>query len=184
MNIPKIAWITVNHLCNLFYKWCYQKELSGKGKSMQKEMAKQIVRLLVEFQPRTIILIGGEPTLWNHYFTLIKFIKEKGLRTTIVSNGLVYANWKFTEKSKRSGFDSVTISVKAFSRDGYEKACGRAGGYDMVKRALINLKKAGIKTMISITISHSVIEKWKASFSFMREFPEEFYSFPLKNQLF
>ena len=70
---------------------------------MDKEVAKGIVNLLAPFQLRTIVLIGGEPTLWNHYFTLAKFIRDKGLRTTIVSNGYTFANYKFVEKSVRAG---------------------------------------------------------------------------------
>jgi len=144
---------------------------------MDKEMAKGIVNLLAGFQPRTIVLIGGEPTVWNHYFTLARHIAGKGLRTTVVSNGLTFANYKFVEKSVRAGITNVTISVKGFSPQGYEAGCGYSGGYEVVKRAIANLSRTPIKTMISITVSYDIVERWKEITAFLKEFPKGFYSF-------
>jgi len=177
MEDPKLAWLTVNHRCNLQCKWCYQRELNGRGASMLKETAKGLVNLLADFKPRLIVLIGGEPTLWNHYFTLAKHIRSKGIGVTVVSNGLAFSNQKFLDKSVRDGVTNVTVSVKAFSKEGYEEACGSPSGYDVVRRALKNLKRSPIKTMISITVAYPIIERWEEMIDFIEEFKNGFYSF-------
>lgn len=171
MKLKKVksAWLTVNHLCNLRCKWCYQRELGGKGKIMSKELAKKLVDLLAELRIETIILIGGEPTLYDHFFTLIRYIKFKGMRVNIVSNGLAFANQKFLDKAIEAGVDDITTSVKGSSKQEYEASTGYSLGYDFILRAVKAIQKTLIKQKVFITISYSVIQNWNSMIQFMKD---------------
>lgn len=171
-----LSWLTVTHLCNLRCQWCYQRELGGRGKIMSKELAKELVDLLAKMGIETVVLIGGEPTLYNHFFTLIKYIKTKGMRVTVVTNALAFANHKFLDKAVRAGVDSITTSVKGSSRKEYEESTGRPGGYDIVCQAIKNIQKTQTKQMISITISHSIIQNWNGMIRFMKDYGATFFS--------
>jgi radical SAM protein with 4Fe4S-binding SPASM domain len=172
---PRLVWLTVNHYCNLKCKWCYQRE--ARKKTMTKELAKSLVDLSAEFRPRFIVFIGGEPTLWQHYFTLIKYIREKGVRITVVTNGLAFASHKFLEKSIRAGLTNATVSVKGSSKEEYEESTGHGRGYDAVCQAIRNLNKTSIKTLISITVSYSIMENWKKMMDFIRNCEINMFSF-------
>lgn len=174
---PKLAWLTVNHRCNLHCEWCYQKELGGKGKTMPKELAKELVDLLAAFNMDFLVLIGGEPSLWEHFFTLVKYIREKGMKVTVVSNALAFSNQKFLEKTVRAGVTNITVSVKGTSSAEYQETAGNAGGYDVVCRAIRNIQKTPIIQMISVTVSYSTIQNWSAMMEFLKGCGAKFFSF-------
>jgi MoaA/NifB/PqqE/SkfB family radical SAM enzyme len=164
---PKLAWLTVNHQCNLHCKWCYQRKLGGKGKAMPKELAKELVDLLAEMGLENIILIGGEPTLWSHFFPLIEYIKGKKLRITIVTNAILFAHDEFTDKASQLGVDDITTSLKGASEEEYGKFCGFGHGFEMAKRAIGNIEKSPMKQKVSITVSRSIISNWQRMVEFI-----------------
>jgi len=164
-----VSWLTVTHLCNLRCKWCYQREQNAHGLMMNKDLSKRLVNLLSDLGVKVIVLIGGEPTLYHHYFTLIKYIKVKKMRTTVVTNALRFANPKFLEKTIRAGVHSITTSVKGFSREDYQRSTGNAGGYDAACQAIKRIEKSPIKQVVSITITRSVIENSDEMIRFMQD---------------
>ncbi len=163
------AWLTVTHLCNLRCKWCYQRELGGEGKTMPKELANQLVDLLAELGLETIVLIGGEPTLYDHFFTLIKYIKTKGMRVNMVSNGLAFANQGFLDEAVEIGVDDITTSVKGSSREEYKKSTGYPLGYDLILQAIRAIQKTPIRQKVFITVSYSIIQNWNNMVRFVKE---------------
>jgi len=127
---------------------------------MTKELARKLVNLLTDLGVENTVLIGGEPTLYEYFFTIIKYIKEKGMRATVVTNALRFSQHKFVEKTARTGLDDVTTSIKGSSRVEYEQSTGYAGGYDLVRQAIKNLQRTSIRQKVSITVSRSIIENW------------------------
>jgi radical SAM protein with 4Fe4S-binding SPASM domain len=80
---------------------------------MSKSLAERLVRIIHEIGIRSIIVIGGEPTLWKHLLWLNQFCKKMGIKTSLVTNGLRFANDRFWKLYQKSPNDRLGISLKA-----------------------------------------------------------------------
>jgi len=58
-----------------------------------------------------VVFLGGEPTMWESLPKLVKYVKDKGLKTKIFTNG------QFPNVLKQCGeyLDAVSIDFKAWS---------------------------------------------------------------------
>jgi len=173
---PKLAWLTVNHRCNLNCKWCYQKGVDNRKKVMSKELARKSIDLLTDLGLKYVILIGGEPTLWHYYFNLMTYIKDKGMKTAVVTNGLTSASHKFAEKQIRNGLTNATLSIKGFSKQEYEESTGYGGSFDVACCGMENLHKKLDKLIVSITITNPILEKMDNMLNFIERYKQMFFA--------
>ena len=124
-NVPKIAWITVNRACNLRCKWCYACSTGFSADSdIELSLAKKLAFLIKDIGIKTVILIGGEPTLWKHLFEFNDFCRELGLNTNLVTNGYSFRSKKFLDKFQQSPNTNVVPSLKAFDEQSSLLATG------------------------------------------------------------
>jgi radical SAM protein with 4Fe4S-binding SPASM domain len=115
MNIPKIAWLTVNRSCNLRCQWCYGTSTGfTSGSDMSYETARSIVLLLKETGVNTLVLIGGEPTLWKDLFKLNDLCNSLSLRTNIVTNTYAFRSEEFWKEYLKHSNTRIEPSLKAF----------------------------------------------------------------------
>lgn len=112
--VPKAAWFNVNRRCNFRCKWCYGQ---GTDFDTEKEMilpfATEMVELLAKAHIKKIIIIGGEPTLWEPLTEFNVICQDLGLDTTIVTNAMRFSDDDFWEKYIKSPNTVVNISLKA-----------------------------------------------------------------------
>ena len=97
----RVGWLTLNRVCNLRCPWCYAKETHySPQNTMDFETAKKLIDLLAEAKVRKVILIGGEPTLYPDIFKVLDYCNEKNLKTTLATNGLIFANKNILQQYK------------------------------------------------------------------------------------
>lgn len=171
-----IVWLTINRNCNLRCKWCYQRDVAQTTKTMDYELALKLIDLSFGLQAKEIILIGGEPTLHPRFFDIIKNIKLKGLRTNVVSNSIKFADDKFINKAVESGLASITTSIKGSSKEEYIDSTG-CDAFDLLKKAMVNIRKSKIIHQTSVTVSNSVVENWGQMIDFIKENNTDNYIF-------
>jgi len=112
--VPKGAWLTVNQRCNLRCKWCYALATGyQKNNEMTFDFAKEITRIIHGLNIKSIIILGGEPTLWEPLCSFNKFCRELKITTTLVTNGLMFGDNNFWEKYILFPNDRIGISLKA-----------------------------------------------------------------------
>lgn len=160
-------WLTINHACNLRCTWCYQKQFSGNGKSMSEGLITELITLLSGLSGKSVILIGGEPTIHPLFLRSVKMIRDKKLIPKVISNSLRFSDMNFVEKSEKAGLDMVISSVKGFSEDDYERATG-VRAFKTVKKAIENIENSSMKHRISITITPATILAWKKVIAFVK----------------
>ncbi|MDP3882938.1 MAG: radical SAM protein [Candidatus Staskawiczbacteria bacterium] len=164
-----LAWLTVNHVCNLRCSWCYQREQAGSGKFMPIRLARRLVDFLSETKKvKNVILIGGEPTLYEYLFELASYIKRVGMVTNVVSNSIKFANRTFVERAEEAGVEAVTTSVKGSSSKEYLTATG-CDVFEAVKTAIRNLEDSNIANQISVTVSTSTMTNWCQMVRFVKD---------------
>lgn len=156
MNISTI-WLTTNRSCNNNCDWCYARE-SQKNKHMNIQDAFHIVDVAKTMGVKKVILIGGEPTLYENIFELTQYIHSKGMKVWIASNGRAFSNFEFSKKIVDSGADRFDLSLKATTEEEYLKATHSKGFEELIK-GYSNLAKLGLFPSVSYVIVNDSFEK-------------------------
>lgn len=145
-----VAWLTVNRACQFKCNWCYAQEYK-KNNVMDIDIAKNVVDMLAKKGIKKIILIGGEPLLFDGIFDIIKYIHTKEIKTSLATNGYDFSNIKKCQSAKNSGLNNVNISLKGLSEEEYIEHVGISGLQKAIN-AYTNLKKVGINPSLSYVI--------------------------------
>jgi len=118
LHVPQIAWVTVNRACQMRCDWCYAGSTGYKpGSDMDLELAKELVLTVKSIGIKSIVIIGGEPTLWKHLFEFNDFCRELGVKTSLVSNCQRFSSDKFWEEYQQHPCNAVSVSLKAFDQN-------------------------------------------------------------------
>lgn len=114
---PIVAWLNVNQQCNMRCRWCYAEQTQySPEKEMSFSLAKDVIEICLKLGVSEFVLIGGEPTLWPHLFNTIQYIKERGARVSIITNGMQFSNDGFWAEYIKNPASSVGLSIKSMSR--------------------------------------------------------------------
>lgn len=171
------CWLTTNRACNLRCKWCYAADTGFKpSDDMPFEDAKKVVIFCKEAGIRTIILLGGEPSIYPFIHDLIRFIKSQGLRSVMVTNGIVLADLKTAKKFVEDGLSSFSLSMKGNSKQEYLETTG-FDGYDLFLRAIRNLCSLGVKPLISQVLTPDNIATFPVAIRMAKEAGAKRFSF-------
>ncbi len=65
---------------------------------MNFEDIKKYVNSLSKVGINKIILIGGEPTIYDDIAKTIKYISNKGINVSMASNGRMFSDYRFAKK--------------------------------------------------------------------------------------
>jgi hypothetical protein len=139
----------VSERCNLSCPLCYEDVGGKKGLSLT-----EIEEVLRDVKGKVIVLMGREPTCREELPEIIK-IASKQNRTNLLTNGIKLADHDYLLTLKRAGLDNITFSFNGFDDEIYRKLNGKPL-LDVKLRALENIKKAGIPTVLSATFAKGV----------------------------
>lgn len=147
-NIDTI-WLNITSKCSNNCTFCYNKT---KQKDMTITKIKNYVRLIHEINPKTVILIGGEPTNHKNFNAILDLFNKSGIKPTIVSNGIRFSNKKFT-KLVLSKLKHITISIHG-PKKVHNKLTQNKKSYDLTIKGIKNIfliDKSKISTNTSIS---------------------------------
>ena len=124
--VPEVAWLNVNRACNLRCKWCYAQGAGyAGGEDMPLPLAEDLAVILKEMRVKKIILLGGEPTLWEPLLEFNHFCADLGMRTSLVTNAVRFgadAYWR--AYTRHPNTDAPWVSMKAHDQRSLEQTCG------------------------------------------------------------
>ncbi|MCD6221166.1 radical SAM protein [bacterium] len=150
-NIEKTQSIffLITQKCNANCPICYDKEWVRGREDMD---IRFIQNKLKKFKNKDVYLSGGEPTVREDLPQIIRLIKESRNLPGIITNGLKLADEGYLRRLLDCGLEKVYISFDGFREDIYEILRGDAKQYWIKLKALENLKKANVRTIILATI--------------------------------
>lgn len=131
--------------CNARCKMCTRQRLVDSGflsvGDMNELVLKKVIDEMVKFKKAgySVVFVPmglGEPLMYRKLFPLFKKIKSKGIKTVLVTNGLIL-NENSTGELLKSGIDEISISLNSINKNSYEKMNG-VDGFDVVVE---NIKK-------------------------------------------
>lgn len=157
LNI-KGAWMTVNRACNMRCSWCYANETQFHVRdSMNFSLAQKIVDFCADACFEGITLIGGEPTIWSDLFRLCDYIKSKGMKISLVTNGLRFHEDAFVKKIINSGIESISFSLKS-GNEQQHRDLTKTNTFDAIGEATQKITAENIDVNFSIVVSSLVID--------------------------
>jgi len=147
--LPSTILVYSSSQCNLNCPVCYEYGADSKEPGL-----KEIEELSDKFRGKIIGLIGREPTCREDLFEIIKTINKRNI-PALMTNGIKLVDYEYVIKLKNNGLKIIFFSFNGFNDEIYQRLNGRAL-LDLKLRALENIKKAGIATVISTTIARGI----------------------------
>lgn len=97
---------------------------------------------------------GGEVTIRNDIFELIKFAKDSGYgEVGVVSNGMRFCDYDFCNKIIDSGLTYALISIHGHNKVSQEKISRTVGSFSKTVAGIKNLVKLGLPVAASTAIN-------------------------------
>ena len=144
--------ICPSYVCQLNCKHCYEEKLDSSIFLTTEEIKKIIDDFHNFLHGFHITFCSGEVLLRNDLMELISYAFNKGIFSSIVTNGLLLSDEKIKEL-KRAGASQIVVSIDHPDRDKHDELRGYKGCYD---KALVGLKKSienGFNTLIWTYVS-------------------------------
>lgn len=147
LNIVHLA---LSEKCNLKCKYCYVEGRVIDNKNVLKlDEYKQIIDEILEFSPQCVFHItGGEPLLNPDWKEITSYIKQKGGRTWLMSNGTFFSEKNIQDIAKL--FDNVSISIDGSSAKIHNMT--RGNNYHKIEQAIQLMDKYGVNYRLSMTV--------------------------------
>lgn len=148
---PSIIQIYVSSKCNIDCPICYEDKDGIEEPSLE-----EIESLLKNFRKKTIALSGREPTCREDLFQIIR-IANKRNHAILLTNGIKLSDYEYVLKLKKSGLQTIFFSFNGLKDEIYQRMNGKPL-LDLKLKALENIKKLNIKTVISVTMARGINE--------------------------
>lgn len=153
--LPILSEIALTYRCQNRCDFCYASSpYRGDEKpEMTTEEVKIIIdKIFYEAQVPTISFTGGEPTLRKDLPELIAHASERGMRTNLITNGIICSDPNFVKTLADAGLKSAQVSLESHDNDLHNKITGNSNAFKNTVQAVHNLKNAGIHTHTNTTI--------------------------------
>lgn len=149
-------YIELTRKCNLRCKHC----LNSSGHCVANELTKEEVLSLIEelykCGVQEIRFTGGEPLLFDGIFEAIQLASQKGLKTSLGTNGTLVTP-KVAKKLKEVGLSNAVVSIDG-TKEMHDSIRGE-GNFDKSMEGLHNLMHEGIDVRVNSVIMKNNIEE-------------------------
>lgn len=146
--------LKINNRCNMNCLFCADPERIRK---LPDQEFNKIIRNLKENRKKTssLIITGGEPTIYKKLFSALKFSKKicRYDNICIVSNGIRLANEKYLDKLIESGVNSFQISYFALDKKKHNALSRTKETFEYVKKGIQNIVKRNKIIRINVVIN-------------------------------
>ncbi|ACB84709.1 putative heme d1 biosynthesis radical SAM protein NirJ1 [Natranaerobius thermophilus] len=164
---PVVVW-NCTRTCNLNCIHCYSDSDSNSysGELSTKE-AKTFIDDLQAFNVPVLLFSGGEPLLRNDFFELAEYAAQKGIRSTISTNGTLI------DKQMAKDFKKIGISYVGISLDGIgennDNFRGQSGAFQDALAGIRNCLEEGQKVGLRFTINRHNYKELPDIFKLIKE---------------
>ncbi len=147
---PVVVWNSTR-TCNLKCRHCYSESDSKKYDELSTREAKQFIDDLAEFKVPVLLFSGGEPLVRPDFFELAQYASERGIRTTISTNGTLITP-EVARRIKNIGVGYVGISLDGIGEVNDEFR-GRKGAFEAALNGIRNCLAVGQRVGLRFTIN-------------------------------
>lgn len=127
--------------CNFRCPYCYVPQESSLKDELTPDEIRDAVLQAKDLGARTIIILGGEPTIYPHFLEMVRFMRSNGLQVDVFTNGS-----KITPDLGKQLFEQqvrVVLKMNTFDEKIQDVLSGKKGSYRVIQEAYHNLLEAG-----------------------------------------
>ncbi len=133
--------MSITDVCNFKCGYClpngYQADKSDNRTFLNIYEIERLTKALSELGVCKIRLTGGEPTVRQDFFDILKVIKKhSGIKKTVITTNGYHLDQK-AQKIKESGLDGINISIDSLDRETFKNITG----HDRLPEILEGIKK-------------------------------------------
>lgn len=153
-GLPLSGSFELTPLCNLDCKMCYvhlNKEHMQGAQLLSVEQWKQIMQQAIDAGMMYSRLTGGECLTYAGFKELYLFLRERGVETVILTNGLLLDE-EMTVFLQNNPPAAIQVSLYGAGEDTYEQVTGKRAFFLVVEN-LRRIKEAGIPLTVAVTPS-------------------------------
>lgn len=149
------AWISLTYNCNNKCKWCYAASnlQENHSKSFKPDYEKSTLDLLQGIGIHKIILIGGEPTLYQNLPGFMREIRRRDINFGLVTNGRSFSRPEFSREASNAGLQAITVSLLGPTREEHDCATQIEGSFYESLEGIRTAAKHGIAVSTNTVIT-------------------------------
>ncbi|MCK5629431.1 MAG: radical SAM protein [Nanoarchaeota archaeon] len=177
METKKYVDIITGYSCNMNCDFCMGCSSRRDKNYSFSSIRSSIIKLKKEGYG-SLCFNGGEPTIRQSLIDMIKFAGYIGFEEIkLQTNGIMLAREDYLKKLLEAGISSIGITICSVEKAKYEKMTSLGGCFDLILRALENIKKMQITTEIDIVITKLNFNDLKNIFDFLRYYGIKKFNF-------
>ncbi|BAZ13067.1 hypothetical protein NIES4071_49010 [Calothrix sp. NIES-4071] len=152
-NLPNMMSFAVNDVCNATCEHCsfFSAVEEANREVLTLEQSKKLIQDAQDLGVSVMNFVGGEPLMREDLPEIIRSVNKTLATTILFTNG-----WNLFERAtelKKSGLDSVYISIDAATADKHDKFRQKSGLFDRAIQGIRKAKQLGFSCGISTTMT-------------------------------
>lgn len=173
MKIPISGTFELSPVCNFACKMCYvrktEKEIEKHSRKMMSlEQWLQVAKEAKEAGMLFLLITGGEPFLWPHFWELYEELVKMGFLITINTNGSLIDD-DVIRRLKKNPPKRLHITLYGSSDETYEALCGAKGMFGNVDENIRKLREAGILVKLNSSLTPSNVNDLETMARYAKE---------------
>lgn len=148
---PLTANFIITRNCNGNCIFCgveHKSEYFEKDVNLDK--IKQIIDILYKNELLRINFFGGEPMIYPEIIEAVKYAKEKGFYTTLITNGILWNNG-FDEL--KNYLDGIAISLHGVKKSHCNLSRSNEKTYEIIRNNIKKINNLGIPLTLNMTVT-------------------------------
>ena len=165
----QFVWLELTETCNLRCIHCYEgdKHHDNPKEQLSFEQWLKILDQLKKLNCKKIEFIGGEPTVYPHFFDLLRYACLIGHKVDIYSNLQNFSD-ELVDFIKQNKI-TVHFSIYGSNSPIHDSVTGRAGSFEKTLYWARKLAKADITTIPAITILRANQDDYENTINLLKE---------------
>jgi len=151
-----IVWNFTN-MCNFRCLHCYQRASSPLPTELSLEEKLQVIDQLDKAGVAAVALSGGEPTLHPDFLRVVSELADRGIHTSVATNGWVFADKEKLEKAVEAGLKYVEVSIDSAKPEKHDSFRRVPGAWERAVKSLENAVKLGVSNGMATIMSRDTL---------------------------
>ena len=156
-RVPLSGAFELSPVCNFSCPMCYVRKTRQEVEATSRGLLSAKEWLEIAKQAKAegmlyLLLTGGEPFLWEGFWTLYEELAQMGLLISINSNGYLVDEQVVKRLDKLPPY-KINITLYGGCDETYRNMCGIENGFTKVSRGITLLKEAGIPVKLNCSLT-------------------------------
>lgn len=159
-RIPLQASLELTNRCNERCTHCYLPSFTDDAQRVLSfSQWQKILSELREAGSLYLVLMGGEPMLSPHFWSILKEAHSLAFHTSIISNGLKIRNLDMAQRLKSSGLNVATFSFYSLEANVHDSMTRVKGSQQRTQRAIDHCLEAGLQVTVNCLLTRFNISR-------------------------